>query len=548
MDDKAVNHPLSKPASTETRRSLSEAQISWLRQRRASDRGDIKVAALHREMKKVEVHLEGGSRALRAALVEVGEFDDWVTDLVRPQGSTTNLGAGQTKLNHPKSRTAAEPVKVATEPPADTDPLVALVAEAKAKNDLESLVRYWLLGSAPHDKQARKALDGFDEQVVHEQVSATVEALLTPHVADTDSRQLFRRLSGHYKRRVPSALRIAVIRGMTTTPEGSPDWINVALPLVVNGRAQDVAKDLDVFSETAIDTLLTATASIRLEPNSLRDALYRALVLSGHWRLLAHPDCWRGGNLESIAALTGSSSGSLNLLDAIAETVLRPEVAKATRSLRLWQIFQLVGSHAHLAPFIDPSDVLRAAARSDESAQLFNAATEALRTETRQQVAEARDQAAVAQSELKDAKKLLTIERERSASLAADLAKANDLIQRLSAASAEVSAAQIRQGRVDALRVLIDLTHEIRNLAALDGSHADLLRQLLNDAVRHLDRLGVEVVGTVGERRSHNPALDESVPDQGSMVEVLSPAYVLKGDTVIALRRALTSPVSSGGG
>jgi molecular chaperone GrpE (heat shock protein) len=130
--------------------------------------------------------------------------------------------------------------------------------------------------------------------------------------------------------------------------------------------------------------------------------------------------------------------------------------------------------------------------------------------------------------------------------LKAELSRKEDELSRLRAHVQEVRGSQrslldaeLRQGRLNVLKALIDATERVRELAAVESQGEALLRGLHGDMVRHLEGFGISVVGDVGGRRPFDAKLDTVLGVAAETVEVVSPSYVAgAGADITVLRRS----------
>lgn len=521
--------------------SLDDRQLAWLHRHRREHPGPVTLVQLRRSMSEEGLSPKRGLAGLKEALAAVGGFEDWIIEVSPEQRQQFSARLAKQQRWSPlraDGDTAAGDDILSLEPNA----LEALVLKAKEESNPQPLVRLWLLGKSPIDKRARETLNDLDDAAVTEEVCSTVDALLR----DTERAALaigpLRRLTRFHKSETPATLR-AIVRERLVEPTATvPVWFEDALTLVLGGTPSDIAEEISTISGTTLGGLLTTATHRRLEPNSLRERLYAAVLRSEHWELLAPPELWKSASLESIARLTKPGPDAPNLLGIIADTVVGPAVTKSVRSMHLWKIFELVGMNSHLLPFINPNDVVKAAERQDVSAQLFVAATTSLSAAHKSSLEEAAREMEALRAQLAEAEERYAAEVERSSQQKREYEQVNERLRRSAVGSIEVHEAQVRQGRIDTLRTLAALAEELRNLAALKQPTSALIQQLSSDAVKHLRDFGVEVVGVAGEQRQHDPRLD-GPSNEGAMVEVLSPAYVLAGVDEVTLRHAMTRPL-----
>jgi len=202
-----------------------------------------------------------------------------------------------------------------------------------------------------------------------------------------------------------------------------------------------------------------------------------------------------------------------------------------------------VSQHPHLESLVS-LDLLAKLARRDEAsarvgrasmADVVGAAMEA------GEEAHAGEISALKQ-EIEERDRQLELARAGAQALTDKVASLDARLREALAATSSASLGELRQARLDVIRVIIDLAVRIGDAASVAES-ADPLHDISAAIERELSGLDVVVVGRRGEVVAVDPAFFEgSDVAGGSPVEVVRPAFVLEG-VVTPLRYGLIRPL-----
>jgi hypothetical protein len=412
-----------------------------------------------------------------------------------------------------------------------------LVVAAREQSQIGWLLDGLAFGSSSLNKAALTELKMVDseyrERALVERLAAWPE---TPVRAGTLGKALERVIRHLGEGTSPSIATAALdIAARSPKEEWAPSYVTVATGLSSIVELQDALTPVD---EGSLVELLSELAQMPASEDSPRCRLLAAAAQRSP-ALVAKPNVWRGMPLPSMNWVIEHGGDPQVLVEQLGESVIRPAVRRDTSSMRPAELFGLAAQAQHLSRFIEPATVLKAADRSDPAARL-------LKDVLLQHEAGLTVSATSLRASLDTLSQQLLEASAQHDGLKAELSRKEDELRRLRAHVQEVRESQrslldaeLRQGRLDVLRTLIDATERVRELAAVELSGEALLRGLHGDMIRHLDGFGISVVGEVGVRRPFDSQLDTVLGAAAEMVEVVTPSYVARaGADITVLRRS----------
>jgi hypothetical protein len=536
---------------------FDDEQLEWIRTFRDTHPSPVTLGELFAQLRLARMAPPSGLAGLRRAVEAMQWFDGWVQ-----RQSSGDTPAGGSVDSSP----AVEGGISSAESPAQGDVALApgaaarrrevrtlseqdaaqIVETSRSSGMIRPLVELWLAARTPLDKLGRDALEDVDDDTLAAAAIELLRDLLDPHGLDADPGVALKRLGRWFKTGCPSSLRRFILNSLTDLPSGvPPDWMEDGLALAVQLPIVDAADAIASMERRVVSAMLDAAGGLPMKSGSARDRLYRAVFASDHWELLAQPERWRSIDLPTIGDYTRPTSPDRDLLAFLSAEVVQPAVSKRARSMRLAELFAFVAQFPHLAPFVDPRQINEAAKRSDPGAALFNDATAMIRSEAETKVAEAHADAMAARNEAAAMDASRASESARANELQQEVEQLQRRLERLASSQTSAHQAELRQAQIDAIKALVSIVDELRNVAALGGEHADVVAHLLEDGLRALRGFGVVTVGAPGDRRAPDPVIDGSGASGVAEVEVLSPAYVIElpDGGVTPLRHAVTRPL-----
>jgi hypothetical protein len=507
---------------------------------------------------------------LRAALLQASdEFTGWVTDLtdsiqhrsgndllsawiaadVHAQGSlAAELEAAlQADTGHSEVASIARALgaipgptdwsAISVHPPV-ADWIPGLVEAARSQSQLAWLFDAAAYGSLPLSKAAVAVLKESDPGEVD---NALIDRLVTWPREPTRSaalRKNLERLLRQFGGSVSPEVGSTAVKVAAATPKEG--WVPTYVGAATN-VADPASLDRAVL-ELEVSDLVGLLGSLRTEPAPAQSPRARLLVSAARRdpNLVTQKDIWGGMAPAEVAWVVDQVADPEGLVAQLSDTVIGPLVRSVTRSMRPAELFSLAANCPRLLPFIEPSIAAAAAQRSDPAAVLLQRAFD-------HHSAAHVSVAATLEAEVERGRAQLADSRAHLEQLRADFDRSTEECQRLRKHIAETTSserslldAQLRQGRLDIIKALIDVAERLRDMMAAEAPSISLIGELHGDVVRELSRFGVSIIGDAGSQRAFDPLLDRNLGADAETVEVISPAYVAgpEGVDVTVLRHA----------
>lgn len=415
------------------------------------------------------------------------------------------------------------------------DWIPGLVVAAREQAQIGWLLDGIAFGSGSLSKAALTALKAVDSERVE---LALIERLAMWPGVRAYSATLGKVLE-RVVRQVGADVSLGVAAAALGIAVGSPreEWVQSYVTVATGvSTIAELREALTSIDEALLVELLQEVGQMPASEDSPRCRLLAAAAQRSPV-LVAKRTVWRGVPLRSMNWVLDHGGDPEGLVEQLGESVIGPAVQSETRSMRPAELFGLVAQAERLLPFIDRATVLTSADRSDPAARL-------LKEVLLQHEAGLATSTTSLQANLDTLSQQLLEASAQRDGLKAELLRKEDELRRLRAHVQEVRESQrsllnaeLRQGRLDVLRTLIDATERVRELAAVEDSGEALLRGLHGDMVRHLEGFGISIVGEVGARRPFDAQLDTVLGAASETIEVVTPAYFAGGGADITVLR-----------
>jgi hypothetical protein len=315
----------------------------------------------------------------------------------------------------------------------------------------------------------------------------------------------------------------------------APKWVS-SLVTLASGNTAVLADSLEALPRDSCSKLVDVVSALPGGVGSPRLLLLRQICRSGHHQTLARSSVWRDIKIDVIGDMLNEADIGDRLAETCGESVFAGLVAREAATSPAWRVLMLAGKWPRLAQYVTIEHLDIASKRSDASAALVQAlvarAEQSLGSAVARVSSQVEDldrEVAARDDELQALRQELLRQGEEESAL-------RDLLAEQASRGASAFTAEINQGRVDALRALVELTEQVRALQGLTGRAPEAVATVLGDALFRLAEFGVQIEGQPGDVRQARPDTDEGAP-RDAVVEVITPAYLLPS-LVTPLRRA----------